>query len=444
MPDPIVKVMTNQEQLQNLNTAYRLNGKNYLKWAQLVSRTLKGKGKANHLIEDAPHADDPKFPKWDEEDSMIMAWLWNSMIPEITDTCMFLNSAKEIWNAMEQTYSKAKDAAQIYDVKVKTVAAKQGNKTVTEYANHLKSLWMELDHYRVLQAKCSDDAAVLKEYIEQDRVYDFLVELNSDFDQVRVQILGKEKIPGINEVVAVVRGEESRRGIMLENPTMENSAMVASGSAMLVDPKRGGLANMERKGEGIWYTFCNKPRHTRDKCWKLHGKPLSRDWGSQSRDKEWGKKGDATRKGGQAHIGAATSEEHKGGMSPLNQDEVEQMGSFLNKLDKSPGSCSLAHSGMFGKFSSFGLNVSDKNYNPYWILDFGATDHMTPLPNHFSSYTPCPSNKKISTADGSLMTAAGQGEVQISPSITLKNVLHIPKLSGSLISIKKTHSRSIL
>nr|KYP74174.1 hypothetical protein KK1_006842 [Cajanus cajan] len=57
---------------------------------------------------------------------MIMAWLWNSMVPEISDTCMFLKSAKEIWEAVEQTYSKAKDAAQIYDVKVKTVAAKQG------------------------------------------------------------------------------------------------------------------------------------------------------------------------------------------------------------------------------------------------------------------------------------------------------------------------------
>jgi len=69
---------------------------------------------------------------------------------------------------------------------------------------------------------------------------------------------------------------------------------------------------------------------------------------------------------------------------------------------------------------------------------------MAPLPKHFSSYTPCPSNKKISTADGSLMTAAGQGEVQISLSITLKNVLHIPKLSVSLISIKKTHKRPIM
>jgi len=86
MLDPIVEVMNpmsqnNQEQLQNLNTTYRLIGKNYLKWAQLVLRTLKGKGKANHLTEDAPKEDDPKFTKWDEEDSMIMAWLWNSMIP---------------------------------------------------------------------------------------------------------------------------------------------------------------------------------------------------------------------------------------------------------------------------------------------------------------------------------------------------------------------------
>jgi len=50
------------------------------------------------------------------------------------------------------------------------------------------------------------------------------------------------------------------------------------------------IANVEKKGEGVWCTFCNKSRHTRDKCWKLHGKPASRDWGSQNRDKEWGKK----------------------------------------------------------------------------------------------------------------------------------------------------------
>ena len=74
---------------------------------------------------------------------------------------------------------------------MKTIAAKQGSKIVTEYANQLKTLWQELDHYRVVKTKCSEDAVVLKDFIEQDRVYDFLVRLNLEFDQVRIQILGK-------------------------------------------------------------------------------------------------------------------------------------------------------------------------------------------------------------------------------------------------------------
>lgn len=146
------QVQNNQYgELHSIQPAYRLNGKNYLKWAQLIRTVLKGKGKLSYLTGTGPAEGDPTFTAWDEEDSMIMAWLWNTMIPEISDTCMFLSTAKKIWDAIEQTYSKAKDVARVYDVKVKTVAAKQGNKSVTEYINQLKSLWMELHHYRVIK-----------------------------------------------------------------------------------------------------------------------------------------------------------------------------------------------------------------------------------------------------------------------------------------------------
>jgi len=46
------------------------------------------------MNDDAPHKEDAKFAKWEEEDSMIMVWLSNSMILEIGDSCMFLNFAK--------------------------------------------------------------------------------------------------------------------------------------------------------------------------------------------------------------------------------------------------------------------------------------------------------------------------------------------------------------
>ncbi|TXG47882.1 hypothetical protein EZV62_027176 [Acer yangbiense] len=152
--------------MQNIQAVYRLNGKNYLKWSQVVQTFLKTKGKVSHILGAEPEKGDPKFEAWDEEDSMVMAWLWNSMTLKISDTCMFLSTAKDIWDSIWQTYSKVKDVAQVYDIKTKTTLTKQGNSSVTEYANALQSLWQELDHYRCIAMKCSDDAATLKKIME--------------------------------------------------------------------------------------------------------------------------------------------------------------------------------------------------------------------------------------------------------------------------------------
>ncbi|KAJ1377109.1 hypothetical protein SESBI_49228 [Sesbania bispinosa] len=69
---------------------------------------------------------------------------------------------------------------------------------------------------------------------------------------------------------------------MLESPAVENSVMVADHKgdqtlAMVAEQKKGGSASVEKKGDGLWCTYCNKPRHTREKCWKLYGKPLNQD-----------------------------------------------------------------------------------------------------------------------------------------------------------------------
>ena len=152
-------------ELQNIQAAYRLDGKNYFKWSQLVRTVLKRKWKISHLMGTGPKPRDPRFEVWDEEDSMIMTLLWNSMTLEISDTCMFLATAKDIWDAIQQTYSKARDAAQVYEVKVKTIVVNQGSETVTEYADQLKTLWQELDHYRVIKTKSPEDAAILKDFI---------------------------------------------------------------------------------------------------------------------------------------------------------------------------------------------------------------------------------------------------------------------------------------
>ena len=74
---------------------------------------------------------------------------------------------------------------------------------------------LELDHYQSFKMKYSKDATIYQEFIEKERLFDFLASLNGEFDQVRVQILGRDPLPSLNEAFAIVRGEEGRRNVML-------------------------------------------------------------------------------------------------------------------------------------------------------------------------------------------------------------------------------------
>ena len=126
----------------------------------------------------------------------------------------------------------------------------------------------------------------MKNYVKKDRVYDFLVGLNAEFDQVRVQILSK-KLSTLNETISIIRADERRRSVMLEPQNMEGLTMVANkGSdqkANTTNNKRSDWLRASNRDnrDKLWCTYCQKPRYTWEKCWKLNGKPTtsSKEWG---------------------------------------------------------------------------------------------------------------------------------------------------------------------
>ena len=133
------------------------------------------------------------------------------------------------------------------------------------------------------------------------------------------------------------------------------------------------------------------------------------------------------------------------GFGGLSIEDMEKLKNLLGSMDKlatkpdtqasSQGRCSLTLSGK--EPISLGLNALGDEFRNAWILDSGATDHMTHSSNHFKTYTPCPSSRKITVADGTTTTVAGLGDVQVNSNLILKNVLHVPRLSTNLISIHK-------
>ncbi|KAH9648615.1 reverse transcriptase Ty1/copia-type domain-containing protein [Citrus sinensis] len=77
---------------------------------QDISSVCLGETKALDVL-------DPGYPQWDAENSMVQAWLINSMDVDIGRSYLFLQSAKELWEAVIETYSDLGNAAQLFEFK---------------------------------------------------------------------------------------------------------------------------------------------------------------------------------------------------------------------------------------------------------------------------------------------------------------------------------------
>ncbi|RDX63810.1 hypothetical protein CR513_57709, partial [Mucuna pruriens] len=121
-------IILGPNELPNLVSSYRLDNRNYLQWAQYIHTTLTGRKKLSHIEGNYSPRDDPKFEAWDDDDSLIMTCLWNSMTPKISQNYMFYSSENPI-----ETYSIKKDSIAYYDIESKIFNSRQGTLSVTEY-----------------------------------------------------------------------------------------------------------------------------------------------------------------------------------------------------------------------------------------------------------------------------------------------------------------------
>ena len=145
--------------------------------------------------------------------------------------------------------------------------------TIAQYFSELSSLWQELDYYQDFQASCTTDATKFQKLIEKERVYDFLAGLNDIFDQIRVQVPGRDPFPSLRQAYSHVQQEKSRRNVMLPTASIERISMLFYSSTTIT--KFDAAKTDSTKGteqDNIKCDYCGKPRHTRDTCWKLHGR----------------------------------------------------------------------------------------------------------------------------------------------------------------------------
>ncbi|CAL2237877.1 unnamed protein product [Prunus armeniaca] len=325
---PVLNPVVIQNDASAVPNTVRLNGSNYPIWSKVLEMHIAGRGRKGFVIGST------KEPA--ENSAGYEAW--------------------ETGNAI-----------------VKSFRLRQEGRPVGVYYADLKSVWQELDQRRPIKMECAVDLKTLRDEIQIDRVYAFLAGLDDIFDKVRSDILRTQPLPSIEEVFSVVRREAQIHATMMSGSNNQGglpSMAMVSRPAVAFRPSNPSNQSLNSRPftrenkDDLKCTFCGQTRHTEDTCFAKHGKKL--------RAKERGSGGN---NGGRASLAAASPK--------TKEDETISNHPSQTLLTRSTHDDSSSTAGTVGHV----FLASDIEHHAGWILDSGATDHMTYDKNVFQSMT---------------------------------------------------------
>lgn len=212
------------------------------------------------------------------------------------------------------------------------------------------------------------------------------------------------------------QAEDHDGGVTLTVTTHPNSS-TARGRGRRRGPRGRGGGRLVGKKEDRQRVFCQKQGHTEDICWKNQGKP------------EW-----ATKKDEEPYASSSSNALAAKCIAPTTPARVTlSHEDFEHLLKMAHGDASLPYAA---------LDNSDIIYTPpssqgKWLIDSGATDHMTSLSSLFINYCPFRYPLFGRLADGSKVHAIGKGSVSINPNLCVHAVLLVPSFPMNLLSVKK-------
>ncbi|GAB4852776.1 hypothetical protein Ancab_040558 [Ancistrocladus abbreviatus] len=273
---------------------------------------------------------------------------------------------------------------------------------------------------------CTCEATQSLQKKEQDQeLLQFLMGLNDDYNMMRENIFMMNPLPSIGQAYSLLVQEEKQREIKSSSHFLIDSASLN----VNVNAYRGNTMNKEKNGsrKSSWIcTFCKKPGHLVEKCFKLHGYPPKNGKGKRM----------AAAVQGEFSVEGATGEVEGSLIPGFTVEQCNHLLSFLSTMQhqttdsKSNTSCS----NLIGRItcSSYSKQVqcvcfSCKAHNcQIWVIDTGASDHMCYDETCFFETTTLETPHKIALPNDQNVSVTRVGTIRLSPSLVLQEVLYVP------------------
>jgi hypothetical protein len=421
-----------------------LNGNNYHTWSRSMTVAVRSKNKLHFLNGTLPRPfdDDRDSMAWDRCNTMLMAWLTNSVEPEIAQSVLWMDVASDIWKELKDRFYQG-DVFKISDLQEEICTLKQGDSSISSYYTKLKKLWQELDNFRPIpQCDCIPTCQALdkiRSYRDGDQVIRFLKGLNDQYSTVKSQIMLMDPLPSICKVYSLLVQQERQAITPLDDSkllavTKSNSYGRGASSNRGRGNRGGRTTNGRGKGSRIC-THCGMTNHTVDNCFQKHGYPPHWQQNGVVNNVSTGTDEDL-----QSKTNEDSSNDQDSGLLAFTPEQHKALLALLQGSSSMP-SHSINH---FTSKSQLGTgiicNVSSSTRLESFILDTGATDHVC-FSLHFFQFIKKIKLITVKLPNGSVVQTCLAGSIYFNQNFNLSDVLYIPEFSYNLIFVPKlTHT----
>ncbi|CAA7058393.1 unnamed protein product [Microthlaspi erraticum] len=380
----------------NVSNITKLTSTNYLTWSVQVHALLDGYDLASHIdgstlppsqtITTAEvSTPNPAYTKWKRQDRLIFSALLGTLTPSIQTVVTKSTSSKEMWDTVAATYAKP-SRGHIQQLKHQLKQFNKGDKTIDEYVQGLQTRF--------------DQLALLGKPVEHEDQIEFILEgLPDEYKSVVEQIEGRDLSPSITEVHEKLLTKEAKLMAQTPSPATPITANVATGPTRRFQPR-------------------NQPRHNQN--WQPqnnYNRQQSRQDNNTNNGTTRGYQGKCQLCGVFGHSARRCPQFPQNQSGPSNAILPTPTRPWQPQAHVATASAHPSHA---------------------WLMDTGATHHMTSDLHNMSHQQPYTGNDAVLIGDGSGLSISHTGSISLpssSRSLLLNHVLCVPHIRKNLISV---------
>ncbi|OMO83306.1 Integrase, catalytic core [Corchorus capsularis] len=379
--------------------------------------------------------------EWETYNARILSGMNNAVEPSIGMHLAKFKTAKEVWDYLSNLYVQS-NFAKRYELEKVIRSEGQKDRSIQDFYNFMNGVWDQLD--MMDPPELSSIAAYLK-LREEQKLVQFLMALRNEFEQLRGSILHRSPLPTVHSVVSELIAEETR----LKTPTLPivNTQAVLMASSQLRPTNMNSLVRGTQRIAIDECGYCHEKGHWKKDCPKKNKSRGILPHPSQGFQHGRGAARTMPLPRQNSALATTVSEcEPKqityGGN--VNHDDLESI--VARQVQQYMGSC-IRTDLATANFSA--MSVADQGTNKIlpsppsgnspWILDSGASHHMTSNSSFLENCSHLSQPIDIHIANGSSMQVSKVGSITTKSyplgKFYVPNVLYAPQLSVNLLSV---------